>query len=83
MLSDTKEGLVRLSCQESHQTVPSFEFALQSIKSMKGTNQRRDKWHSRTLDFTYMEGYDGDGLRDTAVGERDYVAIQWCHRFSN
>lgn len=83
MLSDTKEGLVRLSCQESHQTVPSFGFTLQSIKSMKGTNQRGDKRRSRTLDFTFVEGYDGDGSRDSAVGERLYVAIRWCHRFSN
>lgn len=81
MLSDTKDGLVRSSCQESHQTVPSFEFALQSIKSMKGTNQRGDKQHSNTLDFTYIEGY--DGLRDNAVGEWHYVTIQWCCRFTN
>lgn len=24
-----------------------------------------------------------DGLRDNAVGERHYVAIQWCHRSTN
>lgn len=81
MLSDTKDGLVRSSCHESLRTVPSFEFALQSIKSMKGTNQRRDMQHGGTLDFTYIEGY--DILRDNAVRERHYVAIQQCHRFTN
>ncbi len=81
MLSDTKDGLVRSSCQESRQTVPSFEFALQSIKSMKGTNQRRDKQHGRTLDFTYVQG--DDGLPGNAAGEEHYVAIQWCHRSTN
>lgn len=47
-LSDTKAGLVRSSCRESRrpgpsQLAPSFEFALHLIKSMKGTNQRRDE----------------------------------------
>lgn len=81
MLSDTKDGLVSSSCQEPRRTVPSFEFALQSIKSMKGTNQRRDKQHGSTLDFTYIQSY--DGLRDNAVVGRHYVAIQWCHGSTN
>lgn len=81
MLSDTKDGLVRSSCQESCRSMPSFEFALQSIKSMKGTNQRRDEQHGGTLDFTYIGGY--DCLRDKAVGERHYVTIQRCHRSTN
>lgn len=49
-------GLVRSSCQEPHQTVPSFEFALQSIKSMKGTNQRRDERVSPTSRVTMAFG---------------------------
>lgn len=56
--SDTREGAVRWSCQESRCSSPSFEFALQSIKSMKGTNQIRDKQHGGTLDFTYIEEFD-------------------------
>lgn len=59
MLSDTKDRSVRSSCRESRRSVPSFEFALQSIKSLKGTNQGGDEQHGGTLDFTYMGGYDG------------------------
>lgn len=71
-LSDTKDGLVRSSCQESRRPAPSFEFALQSIKSMKGTNQRRDEQPGGTLDLTYI------GEVTTACGTRLWESdIMW------
>lgn len=71
-LSDTKDGLVRSSCQESRRPAPSFEFALQSIKSMKGTNQRRDEQPGGTLDLTYI------GEVTTAWGTRLWESdIMW------
>lgn len=55
MLSDTKDGLVRSSCQESRRSMPSFEFALQSITSMEELIR---EWTSGTRGFTYMGEYD-------------------------
>lgn len=49
--SDTRDGLVRWFCRDSRCLSPLFEFALQSIKSMKGTNQIRDKQHGGALGY--------------------------------
>lgn len=51
----------------------SFEFALQSIKPMKGTNQIRDKRHGSMLDFTYIEGF--DRWWGETVGGHCYVSV--------
>lgn len=55
-----RDRLVRWSCRDSRCSSTSFEFALQSIKSMKGANQIRDKQHGGrgALRFTYINGFD-------------------------
>lgn len=55
-----RDRLVRWSCRDSRCSSTSFEFALQSIKSMKGANQIRDKQHGgrSALVFTYVDGFD-------------------------